>query len=142
MRFRGRFQWLQIATAILWIGLSCAWIHKATAPSALRAVFVMAGILQTCVLLFYLATYLTRWEITERALVQRRLWYARSIPWDQITRIGPWRLNEKPRYTWIEVNYARAAPMSDQGTLLLQPADRGSLVDELRSHAPRAEFEP
>lgn len=141
MRFRGKFHWLQAATSALWIGLSCAWIHKSSAPPSLRVTYLITGILQLCALLFYLSTYFTWWDIGKDELVQRRLWGVRRIPWDQIARVGPWRLSKKPRYTWIEVDYVRPSPLSDQGTLLMQPEDREALISALRSHAPQAEFE-
>jgi hypothetical protein len=142
MRFRAKFQWLQVTTAILWIGLSYAWIHRATAPPGLRVTYLLTGIVQLFALLFYVAMYVTSWEIDEDALVQRRLWSARRVPWDEIARIGPSYIGKNPKRTWVEVEYARSAPMSERGTLLLQPEDRDGLIQELRSHAPQAEFEP
>jgi hypothetical protein len=41
----------------------------------------------------------------------------------------------------MEIDYARAAPMSASGTLLLRPADRDALLTALRAHALRADFD-
>jgi hypothetical protein len=79
--------------------------------------------------------------VTEEALVQHRYRSNRTIAWSEITRIGPWQPGKKPQYNWLEVSYARAAPISDRGNLLIQPEDKDSLLRALRAHAPKAAFE-
>ena len=159
MRFRAKFQGPQFAAAAMWIGMSCAWIHKPNAGQAIRGAYVVSGILWLLLGISYLANYFFTWlEIGDNGLIQRRLWSVRVMPWNEITRVCSWHLGKIPsplgrrRYRadsirrisdhWLSVDYARAAPMSDRGELVFQPAVREALVRALRAHAPSAEFEP
>lgn len=138
MLFRSRFGWLQLFMALTWVTLSFAWfrIHP---HEFLGQAYLVLGILQ---LLIAVATYFfVWWRIDDSGLTQRRLFSTRTIPWNEITRIGPWQPHSKPMPQWLAVEYARPAPMSDRGELLIQPADRNTLVRTLRAHAPQADFE-
>jgi hypothetical protein len=102
----------------------------------------MAGVFWLFIALSCIANYcFTWWGVDDFGLTQRRLWSTRTIPWNEITHIGPWQPNSKPNYQWLSVDYARAAPMSDRGQLLIQPTDRDALVKALRTRALQAEFE-
>jgi hypothetical protein len=138
MLFRSRFGWLQLAIAILWAAFCFAWFHKH--PHELIGQFyLLLGILQ---LLITAATYFfVWWRIDDSGLTQRRLFSTRTIPWNEITRIGPWRHNDKPIPKWLAVEYSRTAPISDCGELLIQPEDPFAVARALRAHAPQAEYE-
>jgi hypothetical protein len=150
MRFRSKFAWLQLAQAVLWAGLGFAWFVKHSHAAIGQAYFGL-GILQTALAIYCLASYFfTWWEIDEAGLIQHRLWSARTILWNEITRVGPWQPGKKPRYKWavdktrysyrfLAVDYM--GPASDHGELVIQPADRDALVRALRTHAPQAEFD-
>jgi hypothetical protein len=142
MRFRSRFAWVQFAGAILWIGLSDSWFHKPNAPPGIRSAYLIAGVFWLFIALSCIANFcFAWWQVDDTGLTQRRLWKTRTIPWNEITRIGPWQPNSKPMPQWLAVEYARSAPMSDRGELLIQPADRNTLVRALRAHAPQADYE-
>lgn len=142
MRFRTKFAWVQFAGAILWLGLSYSWSHNTHATSGIRSSYLLGGIFWLFLALSCVMNYFfTWWDINDSGLTQRRLWSTRTIPWNEITRIAPWQPNSKPMPKWLAVEYARPAPMSDRGQLLIQPADRNALVRALRTHAPQADFD-
>jgi hypothetical protein len=154
MRFRVKFQGHQLAAAVVWLGVSCAWIHKPNADPAIRGAYLVSGVLWLLIGISCLANYFFTWlEIDAVGLIQRRLWSVRVVPWNEITRVGPWqpgkipansrRQRSSPRYSanWLSVDYARAAPMSDRGELVFQPAERDALVSALRAHASEADFD-
>ena len=116
MRFRTKFQGVQFASAAVWIGLSCAWLHKPNADLAIRGAYLIAGVIWLFVGIISLASYfLTWWEIDDAGLTQRRLWSKRIVPWSEVSRVGPWQPGRKPMPNWLAVDYARSAPMSDRG---------------------------
>lgn len=88
-----------------------------------------------------LSYFSTWWEIGDAGLVQRQFWSTRTIPWNEITRVGPWSPTNKPMRGWLEVAYSRPAPMSDRGNLRIRPVESESLVRALRTHATHADFE-
>jgi hypothetical protein len=142
MRFHTKFAWVQFAGAILWVGLSYLWFHKPTAGQGIRSAYFIGGICWLFSALSCIANYFfTWWEVSDSGLTQRRLLRVRTIPWNEITRIGPWQPGKKPNLQWLAVDYVRPAPMSDRGELLIHPADRNALVQALRTHAPQADFE-
>jgi hypothetical protein len=141
MLFRSRFARLQLAGAILWAGLSFAWFHKHPHDSTGQA-YLLIGILQLLIAAYCIAAYFfVWWRIDDSGLTQRRLWSTRTIPWNEITRIGPWQPNSKPIPHWLSVEYAHPAPLSYRGELLFQPANCFILVRALRARAPQAEYE-
>jgi hypothetical protein len=141
MLFRSRFAWLQLAGALPWIPLSFVWFHKHP-DDGIGQAYLLLGILQLLIAAYCIAGYFfVWWRIDDSGLTQRRLWNACTIPWNEITRIGPWRPNNKPIPQWLAVEYSRPAPLSDRGELLIQPADRYALARALRAHAPQAEYE-
>jgi hypothetical protein len=100
------------------------------------------GTIQAVLAVVCVASYFfTWWEIGENGLVQRQLWGERTIPWNEITRVGPWSPTNRPMRDWLEVDYSRPAPMSDRGELRIRPAERDALVSALHAHAPHADFE-
>ena len=130
MRFRAKFQGHQLAAAVVWLGVSCAWIHKPNADPAIRGAYLVSGVLWLLIGISCLANYFFTWlEIDAVGLIQRRLWSVRVVPWNEITRVGTWQPG------------ARAAPMSDRGELVFQPAERDALVSALRAHASEADFD-
>jgi hypothetical protein len=138
MLFRTRFGWLQLLMALTWATLSFAWFHKHS-HDRLGQAYLILGILQ---LLIVTVTYFfVWWRVDDSGLTQRRLFSTRTIPWNEITRIGPWHHNNKPIPRWLSVEYARPAPLSERGELLLQPANCFFLVRALRVRAPQAEYE-
>jgi hypothetical protein len=138
MLFRSKFGWPQLATAIMWATLSFAWFHKHPHDS-IGQLYLLLGIVQ---FLIAITTYFfVWWRIDDSGLTQCRLFSTRTVPWNEITRIGPWQPNGKPIPQWLAVEYARPAPMSDCGQILIQPTDRYALVRALRAHAPQADYE-
>lgn len=143
MRFRQKFAWLQLCAGLLYTGLSYGWLRKPSAAPGVHGAYLIIGI----VWLFIAVTCITNyffvwWGIEDDGLIQHRPWNTRTIPWNEITHVGPWQPNSKPIYSYLAVNYARPAPISDRGVLVLfKPADRDGLVRALRAHAPQAAFD-
>jgi hypothetical protein len=123
------------------MGISFSWFRKHTHDGTGQA-YLLVGILQLLMAAYCIAAYFfVWWRIDDSGLTQRRLWSIRTVPWNEITRIGPWLHNNKPIPHWLSVEYARPAPLSDRGELLFQPADCFALARTLRAHAPQAEYE-
>jgi hypothetical protein len=142
MRFRSKFAWAHLCVAILWIAVSCMWLRKPNAAPGIRGAYLIAGILWLFATIFRIRDYFVWWGIEDAGLINHRPWNTRTIPWNEITRVGPWRPNNKPMYNWLAVNYARPSPISDRGELILfKPEDRDGLVQALRAHAPQADFD-
>jgi len=142
MRFRTKFAWLQLGSGIVWMAVSYLWIHKPSAAPGVRGAYLIAGLIWMSLSILSVASYhFTWWEISDAGLIQKRLWSTRTIPWSEIICVGPWQPGKRPNYAWLEVGYARSAPMSDRGTLLIQPAERDALVHQLRARAPQADFD-
>jgi hypothetical protein len=142
MRYRARFQLSQLFTAAVFIAMGVGRLLRLHADAGMRSTYLLLGLIWLCLGAVNLATYFTTWwEIGEDGLAQGRLFGVQRVPWTEVTRIGPWQPGKKPQLSWIEVDYVRAAPMSDKGTLLLRPAQREDLLRSLRAHAPQAQFE-
>jgi hypothetical protein len=85
---------------------------------------------------FHLFIY---WEIDSNSLRVHRFWTTKEIAWADITHVGG--ANGRPSAAFLDVYYARSAPMSDRGHFLANPEDRRGFIEELRKFAPQAEFE-
>ncbi len=141
MRFRSRLSWVQPVGALLWMGISFSRFYKHPHEFIGHADLFL-WVLQLLIAAFTIASYFfVWWSIDDGGLTERRLWITRTVPWNEIRRIGPWKPNDKPLPKWLAVEYARPAPMSDRGELLIQPTDRNTLAQALRAHAPQADYE-
>jgi len=138
MRFRAKFG----ALGWCWVGLSCAWVliavfkynQSGSFPSGLStALFVLVGLQQVLPPLF------TYRELDSSGLRVRRLWHRKEIAWEDVTHVGGF--NGRSSASMLEVDYARAAPMSDSGHILANPDDRRGFIQELRKFAPQADFD-
>ncbi len=140
MRFRQKFPWSQVATAVVWIGLGCfAWTQRRHSGIPMYGVIGLGWLF---VLLFGVAGYwLIWWDVSDSGLTERRLWRTRFIPWEEVYRVGPWRPFRKSRGDTIEIEFARTGPLSDRGHFVLLPLERQGLLDAIRAHAPQATVE-
>jgi hypothetical protein len=124
----------------MWFGLCLARFHKQP-HEAIGWAYLVIGIIWLLVMALLVGSYLSfSWEIGDSGLVQRIFWSERTIPWDEITRVGLWGQTKRMRGTLV-LAYARTGPMSDRGTLRIQPVEFDALVRVLRDHAPQAEFD-
>lgn len=142
MRFRAKFAlidwaWLAIAAFVLVLLLS--------GPRRAKDSLVWYGFL---ILLFaairVVLYFFLWWDTTPGGLRERRLWSTRTIPWTEITGVAPWpdgQAGGRAHRDSLAIEYARAAPLSDQGRLIANPADREGFLREVRRHAPQASFE-
>ena len=80
------------------------------------------------------------WDIDSIRLFERRLWNTREIPWCEITNIASWT-PDQPSSDFLEVSFARPAPMSDRGSVIANPEDREAFIAALHKFAPQAEFD-
>ena len=144
MRVQQRFAWSQSLAAIVWLALSYAWGSKPHAVPGIRSAYIVIGGMWFVVLLISLLShFLIWWDLTESGLTEHRLLSTRTVPWAELTRVGPWVPGKKPIRTIVEVAYHRSAPMSDSGRLLLQPKEgqRKTLFAQLYHYAPQATFD-
>ena len=142
MRFRQRFPTFQIIGALAWITLSELTAHKAHAILGIRSAYAYLGAAWSFVLLLALAGYFFMWwDVTSDSLIERRLWSTKSVPWNEIYRVGLYRPLKKALGQTLEIEYARTGPFSDRGHLVLLPLERQSFLLALRSHAPEAVFD-
>jgi hypothetical protein len=141
MRFRQRFAWIQFIGAVLWLCLSYGWLNKPhTVPGLDSAYMVLGAVSLLQVLFCVLSYYFVWWDVDEQGLTERRLLSIRTIPWAELTRVGPWVTGKRRNMGMVEVEYYRPAPMSDSGHLLFQPKkdERKDLFAQLCHHAPQA----
>ena len=82
--------------------------------------------------------FLTYWDFESDGLRERRLWRTKTIPWAEVTYVGPW---ESASSKWVAIEYERKAPLSDRGRVIVTPARRKAFIAALRQFAPQAEFE-
>jgi hypothetical protein len=141
MRFRSKFEWPLLTAAVVWAGLCTAWFIKEPHEAIGWAYLVIGMIWLLLVGVLVLSYFLSGWEIGDAGLVQHVLWSTRTIPWDEITRVGSWSPTNKPMPGCLAVAYSRPGPMSDRGELRIQPVERDALVRALRTRAPQADFE-
>src|ERR1700679_2870839 len=140
MRFRSKFEWPMLAASAIWFGLCLAWFHKQP-HEAIGWAYLFIGIVQLLLVALLVGSYLSfSWEVGGSGLVQRHFWSERTIPWDEITRVGHWG-KTKRTHGCLVLAYARTGPMSDRGELRIQPAEFDALVRALRDHAPQAQFD-
>jgi hypothetical protein len=87
---------------------------------------------------------LTAWfvyfQIEPEGLLCRHLWKTRFFRWEELTRVGN-SVSSVPWMRSLEVYYLRKAPELKTGRLLIVPRNRETLIEVLREHAPRAEFD-
>lgn len=80
------------------------------------------------------------WEIDNDGLRERRLWHSKQVPWQDVVHVGSWHPNQ-PSSDYLEIDYARPAPMSDRGSVIANPEDRSGFLAALHRFAPNADFE-
>ena len=142
MRFRQKFPALQALSALLWIALVIAWSRENQPASRIGGASVISLVAWLFILLWSLAGYFfIWWDITSDGITERRLWNTRSIPWDEVCSVAPWRPRSKTIHDTVEVEYARTGPISDRGSLMLLPREHQSLLAALRARAPHATFD-
>ena len=144
MRFRSRFAWFQLVVALIWMGIGLLSFHKHLHDGNGQD-HSFAGIIQMLIGISYFVMYFfTWWRIDDSGLFERRLWKTRTVPWNEITRIGPWRPNDKPNYNWIAVEFYRPAPLSDPANSSSSPptATHSSRPSAPTPHKPTTKFSP
>lgn len=140
MRFRSKFEWRALVFFTMWFGLCLGWFHKQP-REAIGWAYLVIGIIWLLLAALMVSSYfLFWWEIGESGLVQRMFWSERTIPWDEVTRVGLWG-KRKWTHGCLVLGYARTGPMSDRGEVRIQPVEFDALVRALRDHAPQAEFD-
>lgn len=130
--------------AALSLCLSYAWMNKPyTIPGFYYAWMALGAVSLLRALFCVLSYYFVWWEIGESGLTERRLLSTRTIPWTELSRVGPWVRGKRRNMRIVEVEYYRSAPMFDSGHLFLQPnkSERKDLFDQLCHYAPQATFE-
>jgi hypothetical protein len=137
MRFRAKFG----ALGWIFVSLACASIfilivgvgHKSAQHRYLAVVYML---LASQMVLYHFFTY---WEMDSSSLRVHYFWTTKEIAWAEVTYVGG--ANGRPSSAFLDVYYARSAPMSERGHLLANPNDRRAFIEELRKFAPQAEFE-
>jgi hypothetical protein len=137
MRFRAKFG----ALGWCWVLLACPSMfsliagvgHKSTEHPYLAVVSMLIAS-QTVLNHFF-----TYWEMDSSSLRVHYFWTTREIAWAEATHVGG--ANSRPSSGFLDVYYARSAPMSGRGHFLANPNDRRAFIEDLRKFAPQAEFE-
>jgi hypothetical protein len=136
MRFRAKFG----ALGWCWVGMACLlaalWLSGLRSGIAsMLAVYFVAMASQRA--LFQAFIY---WEIAPEGLRERRLWNTKAISWREIVHVGSWHPNQVSS-DYLEIDYARPAPLSDRGSVIANPEDRSGFLAALRRFATHADFE-
>jgi hypothetical protein len=87
-----------------------------------------------------LSRLLVYWELDESSLRVQSFRTTREIALAEVTHVGG-LVPGKPSSACLRVDYARPAPMSEQGYILATPKDRVRFIAALRRFAPQATFE-
>jgi hypothetical protein len=138
MRFRAKFGlidslWLAVGATYLLILVSRA--------GHLRPSFIFCAIaFLPQALLRLLGLIFVYWEIDSDGLHERRLWRMRSIPWAEVASVTFWPDEQKVSSSFA-IRYERPAPLSDRGSIIANPSDRDTFLQELQRHAPGASFD-
>jgi hypothetical protein len=139
MRFRTKFGaqgWVLVSLAILYAVFAFFGPHhlQRSTWGFAAAAWLWWALLRIVSQLFYY------WELDSDCFRERNFWSTREIPWQEVTRVGSFN-PKQPSSGFLEVDYARTAPMSDRGHILANPEDREQFIRTLRRLAPQATFE-
>jgi hypothetical protein len=66
-------------------------------------------------------------SLVDDGLCERRLWATRTIPWQEITTVGPWPEN-RPNRRYVAIEFARSTPLSSQGTVIANPENHQAFL--------------
>jgi hypothetical protein len=138
MRFRPKFGLM----GWLWVTLACMAVFFAAFGSG-RPAGSLHGFSAAIFALLPLQQILLNrthyWELDAASLRVNLLWNTKEIGWDEIKRVGG--SGGRAAANTLEVEYARAAPLSERGRVLANPQDRQQFIDALKRFAPQATFE-
>lgn len=135
MRFRAKFG----AIGWFWVGSACLiatlWLsgRRHSESRFLALFFLVMASLQV------LNHFFIYWDIDPAGLRERRLWSTREIHWREVTHIGGWP--SQPSSDSLQIDFARPAPISERGSVIANPEDRGGFIAALHKFAPEAEFD-
>jgi hypothetical protein len=136
MRFRAKFGLL----GWIWTLMACFYAYN----SLFRSRPSIVGGAVICMFLMVLLQILSRlfvyWDLDEVSLRVQSFWTKKEIAWAEVTHVGG-LVPDKPSSAYLRVDYARPAPMSEQGHILANPEDRVKFIATLRRFAPQATFE-
>jgi hypothetical protein len=136
MRFRAKFgalDWCWIGTACLFAAL---WFSGHL--SGIAGLFALYFVSMTA--FRALSQVFIYWEIDSERLRERRLWHTKEIPWPEIVHVASWHPRQVS-HDYLEIDYARPAPMSDRGSVFANPEDRTGFLAALHRFATEADFE-
>ena len=134
MRFRAKFgalDWCVVGMALFAIVLWLSGAHLGV--MTFLAVVPLAS-------LRILSQLFIFWDVDGDFLRERRLWSTHQIPWHEVVYVGSWN----PSWLesdYLEIDYARPAPLSERGSVKANPEDRARFIASLHRFAPQADFE-
>jgi hypothetical protein len=135
MKFRTKFGlqgWVLVSLGVLY---SCMWsTRRGNLLGILAAGFVLQALVRGLSHAFYY------WELNADGLRQRNFWRVKTIPWEEVTWVGS-AIPKQPSSGFLQVDYARPAPMSDRGQIRANPDNREQFIRTMRKYAPQATFE-
>jgi hypothetical protein len=137
MRFRAKFG----ALGWIWVFLACAYIFNLIAGGGYKSTQhpYLAVLYMLLASQAVLNRFFTYWEMDSSTLRVRQFWRTKEIAWVEVTHVKG--ANGRPSSAFLDVYYARSAPMSERGHFLANPNDRRAFIEELRKFAAQAEFE-
>lgn len=137
MRFRAKFDllsWAYVALALFVLALTLSPGHH---NEVMRFFVVSWTILAALKILSQIFIY---WDVNSACLREQRPWNEKKIPWEEVTRVSAWN-PKQPSSDVLAIDYVRPAPMSDRGSIIVNPEDRQQFLANLRRSAPQATFD-
>ena len=141
MRFHPKFPLPQALSGVCWVALAILYIFKRPASSPIVSAYVVLGVLYFLssgwAILKYFRTY---WDLDSEILHEQRYWTIRSVPYAEITAVGPWNSN-RPSSAYINIEYGKlGSAFESRSNIIANPSDRDVFLNILRKYAKQADF--
>lgn len=94
--------------------------------------FALTSVIWSCQWIFIY------WDFDASGVRERRLWRTTTVPWNEVTYIGPWA---SATLKCIAIEYEKA-PLSRSKRMVAAPIRRKAFIAAIRQFAPHAKFEP
>jgi len=137
MRFHCKFGWvgwLMLALAGMNLIESLFTLHRFGRLETADLISITC--LGLCALLAILSKIFVYWDLDATGLHANRFWVHKDVAWPEVALISQYSNNPD----CFAIHYSWSPPMSNQGKIWANPADRAGFLAALRRFAPQAEF--
>jgi len=139
IRFRAKFGWqgwFFVTLGILYTVQAVVDHHRGRDPlsGCVVAIWIFNALVRVLTKLF------RYWEVDASSLRVRNFWSTKEFPWDEVIWVGNY-IPSQPSSGFLQIDYARPAPLSERGHILANPEDRPAFLAALRQFAPQATFQ-